>query len=168
VLLAGAAVVIPMLALLAANLGRDPHSLDTPLIGRTAPTFALREVGETESFGLERYRGKPIVLNFWATWCVPCHAEHPVLQAGAESAGTDVQFLGVVFDDQEPIVQDFLKTNGSRYPTLIDDAGKTAIAYGVTGVPETFFIDRTGKIVDKFKGPLSADELRKRLLLVTR
>ena len=168
VLLAGAAVVVPILAVLAANIGRDPHRVETPMIGRVAPDFTLREVGTNREVTLASLRGKPVLLNFWATWCVPCLSEHPVLQAGAAASGGDIQFVGVVFDDEEPKILKFMKENGSRYPNLFDNGGRTAIAYGVTGVPESFFIGRDGKIVDKFDGPLDPDSLRSRINLVSR
>lgn len=85
-----------------------------------------------------------------------------MLVANARST-PDVQFLGVVFQDSEDKIQKFLNERGNAYPTVIDDAGKTAIAYGVGGVPETFFLDATGKIVSKFSGPMSTDVLKANL-----
>ena len=101
-----------------------------------------------------------MVLNFWATWCRPCWDEHPVLTANAESMGSSVQFVGVVFQDEESKIEAFLRQRGWSYPTLVDQRGKTAIAYGVGGVPETFFLDRNGVIVAKFAGPLSSEQLQ--------
>ena len=74
-----------------------------------------------------------------------------------------VQFVGVVFQDEESKIENFLRQRGWAYPTLVDDRGKTAIAYGVGGVPETFFLDRTGKIVAKYAGPLTTEELQANL-----
>ena len=162
VLIAGLAVVLPVLAILIANLGRDPHRIDTKMKGRPAPEFALRALGSTEPVSLRSLRGTPVVVNFWATWCVPCLSEHPVLLAQSEQ-WKDVRFLGVVYDDTEPTVQRFLDQHGGSYPVLFDQDGRTAIAYGVTGVPETFFIDRNGMIVDKVNLPLDADTLRAKL-----
>jgi cytochrome c biogenesis protein CcmG, thiol:disulfide interchange protein DsbE len=153
VLIAGAAVVVPLLAVLIANLGRDPHSVRSPLIGRPAPEFALAPVGGGQAVRLESFRGRPVVINFWATWCVPCFEEHAALAAAARGL-PDVQFLGVVYEDEEAKTQAFLKDHGSAYPSLMDADGRTAIAYGVFGVPETFFIDGQGRIVEKFVGPL--------------
>jgi cytochrome c biogenesis protein CcmG/thiol:disulfide interchange protein DsbE len=81
----------------------------------------------------------------------------------ARVLGQDVQFVGVVFNDTEQKIQAFLADRGSAYPTLLDESGKTAIAYGVGGVPETFFLDRSGKIVAKFAGPLTTEELQANL-----
>ena len=85
--------------------------------------------------------------------------EHPVLQQAARTMG-DVTFLGVVYEDEEAKVAGFLRQQGSTYPTLMDDGGKMAIAYGVYGVPETYFISSDGTIVDKYVGPLDASALQ--------
>lgn len=159
VLLAGLVIVVPFIVLLVMNLGRDPHKVESPLIGKPAPPFALREVGTNQIIDVGALKGKPVVLNFWATWCVPCFSEHPVLVSSAKSLGANVQFIGVVYDDTEPKILQFLNQYGRAYPTLFDDSGKTAIAYGVYGVPETFFIDPEGNIAAKFEGPLSPQTL---------
>lgn len=154
VLVLGALLVVPLVAVLLVNLGRDPRAIQTPMIGRPAPPFALPEVGSTRTISLADFRGKPVVVNFWATWCVPCYAEHEVLRSTAAAMGDNVHFLGIVYDDTEQNIQKFLAQNGAAYPALMDAGGKTAIAYGVYGVPETFFIDANGKIVEKFEGAL--------------
>jgi cytochrome c biogenesis protein CcmG, thiol:disulfide interchange protein DsbE len=151
---AGLAVVVPLLAVLVLNLGRDPHSIRSPLVGRPAPAFSLAPVGGGAPVGLESLRGRPVVINFWATWCVPCFEEHAALTAAARTFG-EVQFLGVVYEDDEAKTQVFLAQRGSSYPSLVDPEGRTAIAYGVFGVPETFFIDGGGRIVEKYVGPLN-------------
>lgn len=161
ILLAGLLVVVPLLVLFAVSFGRDPHKLKSPLIGRAAPPFTLAEVSSGEPLSLERLRGKPVILNFWATWCQPCIMEHRVLHQAAKVLGDQVQFVGVVYEDETERILDFLARNGSGYPTLVDQGGKTAIAYGVYGVPETFFIDASGQIVEKYEGPLSPPMLQK-------
>ncbi len=160
VLLVGIAITAGLLAVLFVGLGKDPQHIESPLIGRPAPPFALKAVGSAETIDLARLRGKPIVVNFWATWCVPCYQEHPVLVENARTIGSDVQFLGVVFNDTEDKIMSFLRQRGSAYPTVLDEQGKTAIAYGVGGVPETFFINRQGVIVAKFAGPMTSDVLQ--------
>ena len=158
VLAAGAAIAASLLAVLVLNLGRDPHTVRSPLVGKSAPPFALRPVGGGAPITLDSLKGRPLVLNFWATWCVPCLQEHPALTAGAR-AFSDVKFLGVVYEDEEARTGAFLKERGSAYPSLIDPESKVAISYGVFGVPETFFIDRAGRIVDKIAGPLDRETL---------
>ncbi len=163
VLIIGLFIVAVVVAILFMGLGKDPQHIDSPLIGRPAPGFALKVVGSGETIDLSRYRGKPVVLNFWATWCRPCWDEHPVLTASAQMMGDHVQFLGVVFQDEESKIKSFLEQRGWAYPTVVDERGKTAIAYGVGGVPETYFLDKNGTIVAKFAGPMSADDIQTNL-----
>ena len=149
VLFVGFFIAAAVIGILFVGLGKDPQVIDSPLIGHAAPPFALRAVGTGETINLAQFRGRPVVLNFWATWCGPCYEEHPTLVANARQMQPSVQFLGVVFQDTEDKIQKFLNERGNAYPTVVDDAGKTAIAYVVGGVPETFFLDRSGTIVAK-------------------
>ncbi len=160
VLIVGIAITMALVAVLFLGLGKDPSRIDSPLVGRTAPSFSLKIVNSGEIIDVNRLRGKPVVVNFWATWCVPCYQEHPVLVQNARLIGQDIQFLGVVFNDSEDKINAFLRERGSAYPTLLDEQGKTAIAYGVGGVPETFFINRRGVIVAKFVGPMTTEVLQ--------
>jgi len=159
VLLAGLVVVVPLLGILVANLGRDPHTVTSPLIGRPAPPFSLVPLGGGGPVSLDALRGRPVVLNFWASWCVPCVQEHAALTSAARAMGSDVQFLGIVYEDDETRAKDFLVQHGSAYPSLMDPDTKTAIAYGIFGVPETYFISPGGTIADKFVGPLTPDAI---------
>ena len=163
VLIAGIVIFVALVGVLLLNLGHDPSAIDSPLIGKQAPSFALKAVGTGETVDLARLRGKPTIINFWATWCGPCYEEHPTLVKNAQMLGSDVQFVGVVFNDTEQKIQAFLADRGSAYPTLLDESGKTAIAYGVGGVPETFFLDRGGKIVAKYTGPMSTEDIQANL-----
>jgi cytochrome c biogenesis protein CcmG/thiol:disulfide interchange protein DsbE len=163
VLIVGVAIALALIAVLFLGLGNDPQRIKSPLIGHPAPPFALKAVGSGETIDLDRLRGRPVVVNFWATWCVPCYQEHPVLVDNARLIGANVQFLGVVFNDSEEKINGFLRQRGSSYPTVLDAQGKTAIAYGVGGVPETFFINRQGVIVAKFTGPMTTEVLQANL-----
>lgn len=164
----GLLLALALIGILSAGLGKDPSTIRSPLIGKAAPAFALREAGTGRTIDLASFRGKPVVINFWATWCVPCEVEHPILVANARRLQPEVQFLGVVFDDTEEKILRFLQQRGSSYPTVVDERGKTAIAYGVGGVPETFFLDANGVIVAKFNGAMSADDLHANLRKVWR
>jgi cytochrome c biogenesis protein CcmG, thiol:disulfide interchange protein DsbE len=163
----GVVITAALIGLLFLGLGKNPNEIRSPLIGKAAPTFALREVGNDRTVDVSQFRGKPLVINFWATWCGPCWEEHPVLVATARSH-PDVQFLGVVFQDTEEKILSFLDQRGSSYPTVVDDKGKTAIAYGIGGVPETFFLDARGNIVAKYSGPMSEADLQAELQKVVR
>jgi cytochrome c biogenesis protein CcmG/thiol:disulfide interchange protein DsbE len=168
VLVVGIVIAAALVGVLFLGLGKDPSAIRSPLIGKTAPTFALREVGTGKTIDIAQLKGKPVVINFWATWCGPCWEEHPVLVANARLLQPNVQFVGVVFQDEESKILNFLQQRGSSYPTVVDDAGKTAIAYGVGGVPETFFLDANGVIAAKYSGPMSSDILQENLQKVMR
>jgi cytochrome c biogenesis protein CcmG/thiol:disulfide interchange protein DsbE len=162
VLIIGIIIAAAILVVLFAGLGKDPQHIDSPLIGKPAPPFALKAVNSGQTVDLESLRGKPVIVNFWATWCVPCWEEHPTLVANARQL-PNVQFVGVVFNDTEEKINGFLAARGSAYPTLLDANGKTAIAYGVGGVPETYFINAAGTIVAKFEGPMNTEILQENL-----
>jgi cytochrome c biogenesis protein CcmG/thiol:disulfide interchange protein DsbE len=159
VLIGGTIVVVPLLAVLLLNIKRDPRKVQTPMIGRAAPPFTLPDVHTGEPRSLAAYRGKPVVVNFWASWCQPCYAEHEALVSAARAEGDDVRFVGVVYEDTPEMVKAFLERQGRAYPSVMDPDGRTAIAYGIFGVPETFFVDAEGIVVGKFQGPLSPDTL---------
>ena len=99
-----------------------------------------------------------LVVSLWATWCIPCIQEHAALTAAART-NPDVTFLGVVYEDTRENALNFLAQRGSAYNSYADEDGKAAIAFGVYGVPETFFIDAAGTIVDKYVGPLDDDTI---------
>jgi cytochrome c biogenesis protein CcmG/thiol:disulfide interchange protein DsbE len=163
VLVAGVLVAVPLLAVLLLNLGRDPQAAPSPLVGLPAPPFSLTPVGGGPTVTLASLRGRPVVLNFWATWCIPCVEEHSALTQTARSRGSEVHFLGIVYNDEEVRIQSFLHLRDRAYPSLMDQGGKTAIAYGVHGVPETYFVDPRGVIVSKFVGPLNPEALAEEL-----
>jgi len=151
----GMAIVIPLVVMLAAGFGRDPKLRSEAAVGKAAPGFDLEQV-QGGRFDLEAYRGSPVVVNFWSTWCQPCKIEHPILLEAAQSYGpAGVRFVAVVYQDEPAKVRSYITRYGSRWPTLLDPGGRTAIAYGVAGVPETFFVDKEGKIVHKVAGAVT-------------
>jgi cytochrome c biogenesis protein CcmG/thiol:disulfide interchange protein DsbE len=146
---------IPFLGILLFGLVRDPDFFPTPLIGNPAPAWHL-ETLEGDSISLDELRGKVVLLNFWASWCVPCRAEHSVLiQAASEWPEEDLEVIGIVYDDSRRNAQRFLDQLGNAWRHVLDPGSRTAIDYGVHGVPESFFIDREGRIGMKYIGPLT-------------
>ncbi len=153
----GLAMIGALVFILSSGFGKDPHALPSVLEGRPAPAFELLDLAG-EPVALEDLKGNPLVLNFWASWCGPCALEHPVLLEGAR-AYPEAVFLGVVYGDTVEAAQTFLKNRGSGYPNLQDPEQRTAINYGVAGIPETFFIGRDGLVVHKVTGPVDRPSL---------
>jgi len=153
--LALSAACAALVIVLAKGFGRDPHEVPFMLRGQPAPAFALKTLQTGEIVSLEKLRGKPVVLNFWSTWCGPCRMEHPVLDWAFREYGTQAHFLGAVFEDTEENALGYIARAGSPYPQLVDPKSQMAVDYGVAGVPETYFIDAEGIIRDKFVGPIS-------------
>lgn len=149
----GSVLTIPVLVFLAIGLRHDPHQIDSPLIGKPAPPFALEDL-EGNLVRLADLRGTPVLLNFWATWCVPCMAEHQTFMSGQRMLDGRLELVGVIYHDETSLIRRFLAQRGSWGPTLIDPGSKVAIAYGVYGVPETYLIDAEGVVVDKVAAPL--------------
>lgn len=158
VLVAGA-----LLFVLRDGFGRDPHKVPFMLRGQPAPAFALPTLQNGEEVSLASLKGQPVVINFWASWCGPCKMEHPVLEWGAREFGGQARFLGVVFEDTEENARTFLQRYGASFPQLMDARSRTAVDYGVAGVPETYFIDAQGIIRDKHVGPIDPESLAQRI-----
>jgi cytochrome c biogenesis protein CcmG/thiol:disulfide interchange protein DsbE len=143
-----------LLAVLYKGFGSDPHAVPFMLKGEPAPPFALRALDSGMKVSLEQLKGRPVVMNFWASWCGPCKMEHPVLEWGSREFGNQAQFLGVVFEDTEDNARQFLSQMGASFPQLVDPRSRVAVDYGVAGVPETYFIDAQGTIRGKHVGPI--------------
>ena len=158
VLFVGAILVVPLVWILASGFGHNPRAIPTTTIGSQAADFEL-ETLEGETLRLSDLRGTPVVLNFWSTWCPPCVQEHPLLQAAARAHGEDIRFFGVLYGDEPGRARAYLERAGSAYPTLVDDDQRIIVDYGVAGVPETFFIDSRGVIVQKVSGGISGNQL---------
>jgi cytochrome c biogenesis protein CcmG/thiol:disulfide interchange protein DsbE len=152
-----------LLYVLKDGFGRDPHKVPFMLERKPAPPFALRSMQGGEEVKLESLRGQPVVINFWASWCGPCKMEHPVLEWGAREYGGQARFLGVVFEDTEENARAFLQRYGASFPQLMDLRSRTAVDYGVAGVPETYFIDAQGVIRGKHVGPIDPETLAQRV-----
>jgi len=139
----------------------NPFALPETMINVPAPSFKLQDLDGNE-VRLADLKGEPIVLNFWSTWCIPCKQEHPVLLEAAKLY-PEVHFFGVIFQDKPGPIKHYLKRNGSAYPHLVDPESRYAIDMGVTGVPETYFIDRSGIIRHKSAYPVTLPYLAEHL-----
>jgi cytochrome c biogenesis protein CcmG, thiol:disulfide interchange protein DsbE len=136
--------------------------------GQAAPDFALVDFAGKKR-GLRDFRGKPVLLNFWASWCGPCRMEMPDLARAADKYQGKVEFLGVNLTqrDAPEVAQAFLQENHVHYPNLQDVAGEAADHYRIMVIPTSFLIDKNGKLVARIQGPLreaDIDQLLKKVL----
>ncbi len=138
------------------GLWGNPRYIPTVLIGTPAPNFSAPALGADGTLSLEQFRGKVVLLNFWASWCQECRLEHSNLLALNEQFGRDPNFvmLGVNYQDKEDDALDYLKTFGSNFAHVRDAKSTVSFDFGVYGVPETFVIDQQGVIRCKTIGPI--------------
>lgn len=152
--------VLPLLLLLAYGFWTDPRFVPSPLIEKPAPPFGL-SLFDGGQLHLEELRGKVVVVNFWASWCFPsCYEEAPILE-GAWRAykDRDVVIVGVNVQDTEKAAREFMNRFQFTFPNGPDPRGKISIDYGVYGIPETFVLDKEGRIAHKHVGAVTADVL---------
>ena len=152
---------VPVLALLAYGFRVNPRDIPSPLVGRPAAAFALQAFAGAP-VTLEAQRGKVVVLNFWASWCYPaCYEEAPVLERQWRAfRDRGVVVIGVDIQDTAEAGQKFIRDFGLTFPNLRDTTGQVSVDYGVYGVPETFFIDRQGRIRAKHVGAVTDEAFR--------
>lgn len=169
--LLGATIATGLLVALGFGLTRDARVLPAVSVSKPAPQFDLRSL-EGKRVRLSDLKGKPMIVNFWASWCSECRKEHPLIMAAHDRFGDRIAFLGVVFQDSPENARGFLREMGDvavgSYPNLLDPGSRTAIDYGVYGVPETFFVDRNGIVVGKRVGRLTQDLLDAEILKLLR
>ena len=157
--LAVVAATVVLAVVLASRFGSDPGLVDSPLIGQPAPEFTLAGLDGSEGASLSDLRGDIVVVNFFASWCLQCRDEHDDLVAASESfSDQDVRFVQVAYQEEAAESLDYLSEAGVSETTLYlaDPGSRTAIAYGVFGIPETFFIDPNGTVVGKIIGEADA------------
>ena len=169
-------LILGFLGILAFGITRDPFVLPSMLIDSPAPEFALelmsagdgvegQELTPGDTVSLSSLRGQVVVVNFWASWCLACRTEHAALsEAAVRHWSHGVRFLGVLYQDTPPNARRWIaEMGGQSYPTLLDPRTRTAIEYGVYGVPETYFISADGRISYKHIGPVTPALLDERI-----
>jgi cytochrome c biogenesis protein CcmG/thiol:disulfide interchange protein DsbE len=162
------AVFLALAGFFAAGLYHDPREIPSPLIDKPAPGFRLAQLHEGDkTFTPADLRGKVWLLNVWASWCVTCRVEHPLLVALARKRV--VPIVGLDYKDTRADGLKWLATRGNPYDlSVCDDDGRVGIDYGVYGVPETFVIDRDGVIRYKQIGAITPESLDKTILPLVR
>ena len=155
-----AVVLVLVTWVLAFGLTRNPDAVHSAMIGRQAPDFSLRALDGSRAVSLSKLRGQVVVVNFWASWCADCVTEHPALaEAWQRYRDQGVTVVGVVYQDTASNAARFLRSAGGDWPEVNDPGDRTAIAFGVRGVPETFFIGRDGRIAAQHSGAVSYELL---------
>ena len=149
----GGAMLVALMAALWWGLTHAANNSPATLVGHQAPDLAIRTFDDTV-FDLAQLHGTPVVLNFWASWCVPCRQEAPVLDAAARSNKGRIQFLGADFKDSDSAARVYEAQINDPYPVGPIIRGSYH-DFGVTAPPETFFIDRQGRVISQFAGPLT-------------
>lgn len=155
------AVLALLVALFAIGLRQDPREIPSPLIGKPAPAFALPQLGGERQLSQDDLKGRPLLVNFFASWCAGCQVEHPLLM---QLAGQGVEIVGMDYKDATADATQWLQRHGNPYRTVIaDQQGTAGLDFGVYGVPETFVLDAAGVIVHKHIGPLTEQAWREKI-----
>jgi cytochrome c biogenesis protein CcmG/thiol:disulfide interchange protein DsbE len=156
-------LVLPIGWLLFTGLGRDPRLISSPLLGKPLPALTGTTLDGTP-WSSATLAGKPALINVWASWCRPCVAEHPLLLDAARQHAGELQVVGVLYQDTADGAAAFLAHYGDGgWPDVDDASGRIAVSLGVTGPPETFFVDADGVVRYRHVGPLSPEVLSEQL-----
>ncbi len=155
-----AAAVVALVAVMATRPAAQDVGRASPLVGKQGPPIAGTTIDNTNA-QLADYAGKWVLVNFFATWCVPCRTEHPELVRFASQHGSDVQVLSVIFDDNASTVRSFRSQHGGGWPMVTDPGGRISVSYGVRGLPESYLIDPAGVVVAKLVGGVTAEKLNR-------
>lgn len=153
----GTGLAALLMAGLAWGLIHPANRADTTLVGRSMPDLAITSL-DGRDLDIDGFRGTPLVINFWASWCVPCKQEAPVLNAGAREYASRVQFVGVDIQDNDSAARAYQAEATSPYPVGPATKG-SYLDWSVTKPPETFFVDRHGIVVSRILGPVDRQRL---------
>ncbi len=175
VVILACALVLLFVFLFGKSLTLDAKKMNSPLIGQRARDFKVQVLQgsesilghHAESLSLSDLKGKPLILNFWASWCSTCAEEASIIEAFWKKHSSEgVRILAIAVHDRMEDVRFVTKSLGKSYPIAIDDEGKTALNYGVTGVPETIFINAQGLVIHKETGPVTRALLEEKAKLL--
>ena len=156
--LAVGVVLIALVALLATAKTNDQRQPEARILGQAVPVVQGTTLGGG-SYDIDQHRGSWVVVNFFASWCTPCRVEQPELvkfdEEHQKTGG--VEIVSVVFQDKEADVKAFFDQSGATWPVLVGDTGSTALAFGVTAVPESYIVSPDGQVVAKFENVTAAE-----------
>lgn len=147
--------LVVLMVVLAMGFRRDPRDIKTGTIGDPAPAFDLERLDEPGRVRMADLRGKVVVVNFFASWCVPCKGEAPhLIRVWERYRTSNVAFVGIVYQDEPDAAREFHDRMGQTWPIALDDEGRTSIAFGVFGIPETFFVGPDGIVRGRHIGAI--------------
>ncbi len=156
-------VLLGLTAVLGYGLTRNPHILPSALIGDPAPAIDLPTLGEGGRFSLDAVRGRIVLVNVWASWCVACRGEVELLSEISQRTGVPV--IGIAYKDERAAARAWLKRFGDPFAVVaMDTSGRAGVDWGISGVPETFLIDASGKVRYKVVGAVDEKAMREHLL----
>jgi cytochrome c biogenesis protein CcmG, thiol:disulfide interchange protein DsbE len=152
-------IFVVLVVFLGVGLGLNPTEVPSPLVGRPAPQFRLKELHDpNRELQPAELKGKVWILNVWASWCVSCRTEHPVLNAWSQRR--NLTLIGLNYKDRPEDALRWLESLGNPYTlSVIDGEGRAGLDWGVYGVPESFVVDKKGIIRYKHIGPISMDDV---------
>lgn len=149
-------IVLVLVAVLGLALRLDPREVPSPLVGKPAPGFSLARLDGGAALSVPDLAGRPVLVNFWASWCAGCQVEHPILLKLARESG--VEILGVDYKDTPEDARRWLEQHGNPYrEVVLDGDGAVGLDWGVYGVPETFVLAPDGRILYKQIGPMTPE-----------
>ncbi len=154
------AVAVVLVAFIVVLATRDPaaeRAVSSPLIGKRVPAFTGATL-DGQTYDIDQRRGKFVVVNFFATWCVPCRVEHPELVRFSErhNATGSAEVVSLAFDDSPDAIRDFFRDNGGSWPVIPSGTGQAVLDFGVSGVPESYVVAPNGQVIAKFLGVTDA------------
>jgi cytochrome c biogenesis protein CcmG/thiol:disulfide interchange protein DsbE len=157
------ALFVVLVGFLAVGLKRDPREVPSPLVNKPAPAFKVPQIDPALQFSPADLKGQVWMFNVWASWCVACKVEHPLLLEFARSQ--TIPLVGLDYKDKTKDAQSYLRQHGNPYTLIaLDTDGRVGIDYGVYGVPETYIIDKNGVIRFKQIGPITPEALEQTII----